>query len=160
MTITIGQEAPSFSLPNQNGEFISLADFSGKWLVLYFYPKALTPGCTTQAENIRDDFAAFTELNTAVVGVSGDETKKLSKFAEKHELPFTLLGDTEHTMLTAYGMWQEKSMYGRKYMGVMRSTVIIDPNGKIAHIIDKASPKTHHKDVIDWLKSHDCKKVA
>lgn len=160
MPLEIGQTAPNFTLPNQNGENITLSDLKGKWVVLYFYPKALTPGCTTQAENLRDHMKDLKALGAEVIGVSADDTKKLAKFAEKHELPFTLVGDTEHTMLEAYDMWKEKSMYGRKYMGVMRSTFIIDPQGKIAHFIEKASPKTHHEDVTKWLKEHGCKNAA
>ena len=160
MTLNIGDTAPAFTLPDQNGNNISLSDYKGQWVILYFYPKALTPGCTTQAENLRDSIKQLEKLNAKVIGVSGDETKKLAKFAEKHELPFTLVGDTEHTMLEAYDMWKEKSMYGRKYMGVMRSTFIIDPQGKIAHFIAKASPKTHHDDVMNWLKEHGCKNAA
>lgn len=156
----VGQTAPDFTLPNQNGENITLSNLKGKWVVLYFYPKALTPGCTTQAENLRDSIKELKALGAEVIGVSADETKKLAKFAEKHELPFPLVGDTAHSMLEAYGMWQEKSMYGRTYMGVMRSTFIIDPQGKIAHFIAKASPKTHHEDVMKWLKDHGCKNAA
>ena len=160
MTIDIGQKAPDFTLPDQNGENVTLSSLKGQWVVLYFYPKALTPGCTTQAENLRDNLKALDTLGAKVIGVSGDETKKLAKFVEKHDLNFTLVGDTEHTMLEAYDMWKEKSMYGRKYMGVMRSTYIIDPEGKVAHFIAKASPKTHHEDVINWLKEHGCKNAA
>ena len=160
MTLEIGQKAPEFTLPNQDGENVSLSDYKGKWVVLYFYPKALTPGCTTQAQNLRDSIKELKALNAVVIGVSGDESKKLAKFVEKEELPFTLVGDTEHTMLEAYDMWKEKSMYGRKYMGVMRSTFIIDPEGNIAHFIPKASPKTHHEDVMKWLKKNGRKNAA
>lgn len=160
MTLKIGQTAPDFTLTDQNGAPVTLSSLKGQWVVLYFYPKALTPGCTTQAENLRDNLSTLNTLGAKVIGVSADETKKLAKFAEKHALPFTLLGDTSHKMLEAYNMWQEKSMYGRTYMGVMRSTFIIDPRGKIAHFIAKASPKTHHQDVIDWIQSHGHQNAA
>lgn len=155
LPVAIGDIAPDFSVPDQNGESHSLSQYRGKWVVLYFYPKALTPGCTVQAQAVRDHMADFSTQNAVVFGVSADETKKLKKFEEKHTLPFTLLGDTEHTMLEAYGMWQEKSMFGNKYMGVMRSTIIVNPEGNIAHIIKKASPSNHHADVLKWLEQNN-----
>lgn len=154
MPLDIGQTAPHFTLPDQTGSNVTLDDSKGKWVVLYFYPRALTPGCTKQAEFLRDHIKELDTLNTKVIGVSGDETKTLGKFAEKYTLPFTLLGDTEHKTLEAYDVWKEKSMYGRKYMGIVRSTYIIDPEGNIAHYIAKASPSTHHNDIIKWLKEH------
>lgn len=152
LPIKTGDTAPDFSLPDQHGKTRSLRDFKGKWVVLYFYPKALTPGCTTQAQALRDNIAEFNNLNAEVIGVSGDEPSKLSKFTEKHDLPFTLLGDTEHNMLRSYGMWQPKKMFGHEFLGVPRSTVVINPEGKIAHIVKKASPKTHHEEILNWLK--------
>lgn len=154
MTLAIGDRAPAFSLTDQNGKTHTLADYAGSWLVLYFYPKALTPGCTTQACAIRDTAAVFKKRHAVVVGISADKTALLKKFEEKEQLTFTLLGDPEKTMIDAYGMWQEKSMYGKKYMGINRGTVIVDPQGVVRHIIAKASPKTHADDVLKWLDSH------
>ena len=153
-TLQVGDSAPDFTLPDQNGQRHSLKDYRGRWVVLYFYPKALTPGCTTQAKAIRDHMREFEGLNATVIGISGDEQKQLAKFTEKHELPFTLLGDTDREMLKAYGMWQPKKMFGHEFLGVPRATVIVNPEGKIAHVIKKASPKTHHEDVISYLKEH------
>ena len=151
MTLSIGDKAPAFTLPDQNGNDISLSDYKGQLVVLYFYPKALTPGCTTQAENLRDSIKEFEKLNAKVIGVSADETKKLAKFEEKHNLPFTLVGDTEHTMLEAYDMWKEKSMYGRKYMGITRSTFIIDEPGVIQKVWSKVKVPGHVEDVLASL---------
>lgn len=160
LPVSVGDSAPNFTLPDQEGNTHTLASYKGKWVVLYFYPKALTPGCTLQAQAVRDNNTEFKALNAVVFGVSADEEAKLKKFADKHELPFTLLGDTDHNMLESYGMWQQKSMFGNKYMGVMRSTFIIDPQGKIAHIIPKASPTKHHTDVINWLKKNGHQSAA
>jgi len=154
MPLTLGQPAPDFALSDQDGTTHTRQDFAGKWLVLYFYPKAMTPGCTVQAQHARDAQADFASLNAAIVGVSADEPAKLKKFQDKEGLNFTLLGDPTHAMLEAYGMWVEKSMYGKTYWGVSRSTVILDPQGIVRHVIPKASPKTHHTDVIEWLKTH------
>lgn len=154
LPIKIGDKAPDFSLPDQNGDTQTLSEHHGKWVVLYFYPKALTPGCTTQAKALRDNMAKLRELGAEVIGVSADEEAKLKKFAQKHDLPFTLVGDTDHSALEAYGMWQPKKMFGHEFLGVPRSTVIINPKGEVAHIIKKASPKTHHDDVINWLKEN------
>ena len=152
--LNTGDAAPEFSLPDQNGNTHALSDYKGGWVVLYFYPKALTPGCTKQAQHLRDNIQAFTAHNAIVIGVSGDAPDKLSKFTEKHDLPFVLLGDTDHTMLEAYGMWHPKKMFGHEFLGVPRSTVVINPEGAIAHIIKKASPSTHHNDVLEWLQEN------
>ena len=154
MPLTPDSPAPAFTLTDQNGQPHSLKDYAGKWLVIYFYPKALTPGCTTQACMIRDHKKEFAQLNTEVIGISADKTALLKKFEEKEGLTFTLLGDPEKTMIEAYGMWVEKSMYGKKYMGINRGTVIVDPKGVVRHIIAKANTKTHHDDVLNWLKAH------
>ena len=150
--LEVGTTAPSFTLKNQNAKDVSLADYSGKWVVLYFYPKALTPGCTTQACALRDGLEELSSFNATVIGVSGDESKKLKKFEEKESLNFTLVGDPEHNVLEQYGTWVEKSMYGRKYMGVARMTYIISPEGKIHHVFPKVSPKKHLDDVLKVLK--------
>ena len=149
--IDTGNDAPDFELPNQDGETVKLADLRGKWVVLYFYPKADTPGCTTQACGIRDRGADYEQANAVVLGVSPDEPGKLRKFADKHGLPFTLLGDTDHAVADAYGTWVEKSMYGRKYWGNQRATFLIDPDGVVRHVIPKVSPKTHDDEVLQAL---------
>lgn len=146
-----GKKAPAFKLRNQDDEPVSLKDFAGRTLVLYFYPKADTPGCTTQACGIRDRRAEYEAANAVVIGVSPDEPAKLAKFRDKYGLPFTLLGDSGHAIAEKYGVWVEKSMYGKKYMGVQRATFIIDDKGKIVHVIPKVSPKTHDDDVLKVL---------
>ena len=151
-TIDAGAEAPDFELPNQDGEPVRLADHRGRWVVLYFYPKADTPGCTTQACGIRDRAADYEALNAVVLGVSPDDPAKLRKFADKHGLPFTLLGDADHAVADAYGTWVEKSMYGKKYWGNQRATFLIDPDGVVRHVIPKASPKTHDDEVLKTLR--------
>jgi peroxiredoxin Q/BCP len=147
----VGDTAPSFELQNQDGETVKLSDFAGKTVVLYFYPKADTPGCTAQACGIRDRSGEYEKAGAVVLGVSPDEPKKLKKFAEKYGLPFTLLADTEHKVAEDYGVWAEKSMYGRKYWGNMRSTFLIDGQGKITHVFPKVSPKTHDEEVLSAL---------
>ena len=147
----VGDKAPPFALANQDGDEVKLADFAGRTLVLYFYPKADTPGCTLQACGIRDRAAEYEAAGATVVGVSPDEPKKLRKFAEKHGLEFTLVGDPDHSVSEAYGVWVEKSMYGKRYMGVQRATFIIDGSGTVAHVIPKASPKTHDDQVLAAL---------
>lgn len=151
--LRVGQKAPGFKLPDQNGNLVNLADLLGKYVVIYFYPKALTPGCTTQACSLRDDQAQLAKRDIVVLGVSGDPVKMLKKFEEKEGLNFTLLGDEGHEMLEAYGVWQEKSMYGRKYMGVARVSYILDKQGVIRHVLPKVDPKTHTQEVLDWVDS-------
>ena len=137
-----GQKAPAFSLKNQDGETVKLSDFKGETLVLYFYPKADTPGCTTQACSIRDNYGDYEAAGVKVVGVSADEPDALKKFQDKYNLPFELIGDPSHKMIEAYGQWGEKSLYGNKYMGITRSTFIIK-DGKIAAYLPKVQPKKH-----------------
>lgn len=127
--LLVGKEAPDFSLPNQNGDLVKLSDFRGKKVVLFFYPKDMTSGCTVEACDFRDRLAEFNELNVVVLGVSPDDEKSHQKFIEKEGLTFDLLADTEKEVCQAYSVWQEKSMYGKKYMGVNRSTFLIDENG-------------------------------
>jgi len=146
-----GEEAPDFELQNQDGEPVRLSSLRGKPVVLYFYPKADTPGCTTQACGIRDRRGEYESAGAAVLGVSPDEPKKLRKFADKYDLDFTLLADTEHEVAEAYGVWAEKSMYGRKYWGNLRATFVIDPDGRIATVLPKVSPKTHDDEVLEAL---------
>lgn len=146
--------APDFSLEDQHGKVHSLNDYAGKWLVLYFYPKDDTPGCTTEACNFRDERSAIAELgNAEVVGVSKDSVKSHKKFADKYNLDFTLLSDESLETIKAYNVWGERSMYGKVYMGTIRSTFIIDPDGNIAKHYPKADPKKHAVEIINDLKS-------
>ena len=147
----VGDAAPDFELQNQDGETVKLSDLRGKTVVLYFYPKADTPGCTTQACGIRDRSGEYESAGAVVLGVSPDKPKALRKFADKYELPFTLLSDEGHKVAEAYGVWAEKSMYGRKYWGNERTTFVIDSGGKIARVFPKVSPKTHDDVVLEAL---------
>jgi thioredoxin-dependent peroxiredoxin len=147
----VGDIAPTFELLDQDGQTVKLADFAGQTVVLYFYPKADTPGCTTQACGIRDRSGEYEAAGAVVLGVSPDEPKDLKKFADKYGLPFTLLSDAEHKVADDYGVWAEKSMYGRTYWGNQRATFIIDAGGKIAHVFPKVSPKTHDDVVLEAL---------
>jgi peroxiredoxin Q/BCP len=148
MTLKIGDKAPDFESKDQDGKTIKLSDFRGKKVVLYFYPKDDTPGCTAQACNLRDNEMALKKAGYQVVGVSSDPEKSHKKFIEKFNLPFPLVADTEKTINEAYGVWVEKSMYGRKYMGTARTTFIIDENGIIADIIDKVDTKEHTSQIL------------
>lgn len=144
----VGQQAPDFSAVNQHGSPISLADFKGKKLVLYFYPKDDTPGCTAEACNLRDYYQRFLDAGYAILGVSPDDAKKHKKFIDKYELPFDLLADTDQAVSTAYGVWVEKSMYGRTYMGVARTTFVIDADGIITSVIAKVDTKNHSEQIL------------
>jgi peroxiredoxin Q/BCP len=151
----VGQAAPGFSLQNQRGETVNLADFKGKKnVVLYFYPKAMTPGCTTQACGIRDSKKEFDDLDTVVLGVSPDPYPRLARFEEKQELNFDLLSDEDHAVTEAYGCWDLKKFMGREFMGVLRTTFVIDKTGKIGLVMNKVKTKTHHDDVLEWIKSN------
>lgn len=143
-----GAQAPDFELPDQDGELLRLSALRGRTIVLYFYPKADTPGCTTQACSIRDRGGEYAAAGAKVIGVSPDPVAKVKRFHEKKDLNFTLLADADHTVCDDYGVWVEKSMYGRKYMGAQRSTFIIDGDGVVRHVIEKASPKTHDDAVL------------
>jgi thioredoxin-dependent peroxiredoxin len=146
-----GQVAPDFTLPDQDGEVLSLSSLRGETVVLYFYPRADTPGCTTQACGVRDRGGDYAAAGARVIGVSPDEVGAVKKFAEKFDLDFTLLADADHAVAEAYGTWVEKSMYGKKYMGVQRATFLIDPDGRIAKAFPKVSPKTHDEVVLAAL---------
>jgi thioredoxin-dependent peroxiredoxin len=146
-----GATAPEFSLPDQAGEEVSLAELRGETVVLYFYPRADTPGCTTQACSVRDRSGEYKAAGARVIGISPDKVEAVDKFARKFDLDFTLLADADHAVAEKYGTWVEKSMYGKKYMGVQRATFIIDPKGKIAKVFPKVSPKTHDDVVLKAL---------
>ena len=146
-----GAEAPGFTLPNQDGEDVSLSDHRGRPVVLYFYPKADTPGCTTQACGIRDRAADYDATGAVVLGVSPDPVAAVKKFHGGQSLNFTLLADEDHAVCELYGVWGEKSMYGKTYMGASRSTFIIDPEGTVATVFPKVSPKTHDEVVLKAL---------
>jgi peroxiredoxin Q/BCP len=148
-----GQKAPDFSLESSEGKKISLKDYKGKKnVVLYFYPKDMTPGCTTEACSFRDNLARVQKEDTVILGVSTDDLKSHDKFIEKHKLNFPLLADTDKDVVNAYGVWKKKSMYGREYMGIERSTFIIDKEGKIAKIFSKVKVDGHTDEVLTALK--------
>jgi thioredoxin-dependent peroxiredoxin len=138
-----GQKAPDFTLRDQDGSEVSLSDLRGETVVLYFYPRAETPGCTTQACGIRDHSADYEAAGARVLGISPDEPEDLRKFADNQRLEFTLLADPDHAVAEAYGAWGEKSMYGKKYMGILRNTYIVDADGRIAKVLPKVQPKKH-----------------
>ena len=148
-----GTEAPDFTLPNQDGEPVSLRDLRGQRVVLYFYPKADTPGCTTQACGIRDRGAEYDAAGATVLGVSPDPVKAVKRFHAGQSLNFTLLADEDHAVCEAYGVWAEKSMYGKTYWGAQRSTFVIDEDAVVVHVIPKASPKTHDDEVLAALEA-------
>jgi peroxiredoxin Q/BCP len=143
-----GQKAPAFSAPDQNGKTVHLSDFKGQKLILYFYPKDMTSTCTVQACNLRDHHRELAKKGWAVVGVSPDDEVSHQKFISKNELPFTLLADTEQAILNKFGVWGEKSMYGRKYMGVIRTTFLIDSKGVVRHIIRKPQSAKHAQEIL------------
>jgi thioredoxin-dependent peroxiredoxin len=146
-----GDKAPDFELSDQNGNSVKLSDLEGQTVVLFFYPRADTPGCTTQACGVRDRGADYEAAGARVIGVSPDEVEAVKKFAGKFDLDFTLLADADHAVAERYGTWVEKSMYGKKYMGVQRATFIIDSKGRIAKVFPKVSPKTHDDVVLGAL---------
>ena len=146
-----GDKAPQFALRNQDGDLVCLSDFSGQKLVLYFYPKDNTPGCTRQACAFAEDFAEFGNKNAVVIGISKDSVQSHAKFAEKYNLPFILLSDPELKAIQAYGVWQEKKLYGKTSMGVVRTTFIIDEEGRIAKVMDKVKPDTNARQVLRLL---------
>ncbi|CAM5796049.1 MULTISPECIES: thioredoxin-dependent thiol peroxidase [Brevibacillus] len=150
--VAAGQAAPDFTLKASNGQELSLADFRGKNVVLYFYPKDMTPGCTTEACDFRDYHPDFAKLNTVVLGISPDDVKSHDKFVAKHELPFPLLADTDHQIAEAYGVWVLKKMYGREYMGIERTTFVIDAEGNIAKVWPKVKVKGHVQEVLAFIR--------
>jgi thioredoxin-dependent peroxiredoxin len=149
--IAVGERAPDFTLPDQDGEPVTLSELAGRPVVLYFYPKADTPGCTTQACGVRDHLGAYEQTGAIVLGVSPDPVRAVKKFHDKQSLNFSLLADADHAVCDRYGVWVEKSMYGRTYWGAQRSTFIIDPDGTVATVLPKISPKTHDEVVLATL---------
>jgi thioredoxin-dependent peroxiredoxin len=155
-TLKAGDTAPLFSLLDENNQTVSLADYIGKKQVLvYFYPKAMTPGCTVQAQNLRDSKAELEQLNTVVFGISPDETKRLTKFCQRDELNFTLLSDVDHKVADDFGVWGLKKFMGREYDGIHRLSFLIGLDGKISHVFNKFKTKDHHQVVLDYLKAND-----
>jgi peroxiredoxin Q/BCP len=151
MALAPGDTAPDFTLPDQHGDPVSLSGLQGKTVVLYFYPKADTPGCTIQACGVRDHRADYEQADAVVLGVSPDPPKKIAKFDDKFGLGFPLLGDEDHSVAEAYGVWVEKSMYGRKYMGNERTTFVIAPDGKIREVFQSVKPAEHDELVLGAL---------
>jgi peroxiredoxin Q/BCP len=149
----VNDKAPEFTLPDQDGETISLKNYRGKYVVLYFYPRADTPGCTIEACEFRDAYKKIEKTGAVLLGISPDTSKAQKKFEEKYSLPFTLLADADKKVCDAYDVIQEKNMYGKKVMGVARTTFIIGPDGKIKHIFRKVKPEGHSEEVLEYLKS-------
>jgi len=153
-SVKVGNNAPSFTLLDQNGQNVSIKDYKGsKNVVIYFYPKAMTPGCTVQACGLRDSKRRLSKLDAVALGISPDPISRLKKFENKESLNFTLLSDEDHAIADKYGVWGLKKFMGKEFMGVIRSTFVINKKGKVAHIMQKVKTKTHHDDVIEVLKS-------
>ena len=146
--LNVGDKAPDFALQNQNGDLVRLSDYKGKTVVVYFYPKAMTPGCTTQACGLRDTNDAYVSRDIVVLGLSPDPHGRLKRFEDKYDLNFTLLSDEDHSVAEAYGAWGLKKFMGREFMGILRSTFVIDGDGIISHVMAKVKTKTHHDDVL------------
>ena len=155
-----GSRAPMFRLPANTGQTVTLDDLTARGpAVLFFYPRADTEGCTKEACGFRDDLRGFRDAGVAVAGISPDPVPAVRKFAEKYELDYPLLADEDHAVAERYGVWQEKSMYGRKYMGVARTTFIVGPDGKILHVFEKVRPAGHSASVLEWLRSRVARKA-
>ena len=152
MPISVGNPAPDFTLPDENGVTRKLSDYRGQPVVLYFYPKDDTPGCTTEACNFRDDYSQYTQAGVVILGVSPDSPKNHIKFKEKYHLPFTLLADEGHKVCELYGVWGRKKMMGREYDGVFRTTFLIDRQGKLVKVFEAVKPAEHSKEVLEALK--------
>jgi len=151
--LEVDSKAPNFSLPDQNNSIVNLSDYLGKKVLVYFYPRASTPGCTTQACALRDSKDELTDLNVVVLGISPDTPKKLTNFINKQALNFTLLGDEDHSTCEDYGVWQLKKFMGRENMGVVRTSFLIDEQGNLEHIFNKFKTKDHHEVVLNYLNS-------
>jgi peroxiredoxin Q/BCP len=148
LSLSVGASAPDFTLEDQNGKKVSLSDYRGKNVVVYFYPRAMTPGCTVQACSLRDSKSKLQSAKIVVLGISADPIKKLKQFEEKDKLNFTLLSDPDHKVCEAYGTWGLKKFMGREFMGILRQSFLVNGEGKIIHIMDKVDTKTHHDDVL------------
>jgi peroxiredoxin Q/BCP len=153
ITLQEGDKAPAFTAKDQNGQKVSLSDLKGKKVVLYFYPEDDTPTCTVQACNLRDNYALLKKEGFTILGISPDEEKKHKKFEAKYDLPFTLLSDPGHQVIDKYGVWGEKQLYGRKYMGLLRTTFLIDEKGKIRKIFTKPKSKAHAEEIVEAWKA-------
>lgn len=153
MKIAIGQKAPDFKLKDQDGLEHSLSRYKGKWVLLYFYPKDDTPGCTTEAEMLRDNFGSFEKLESVVLGMSPDSISSHKKFAEKYKLRFPLLSNEDKDVLVDYGVWQKKNFMGREHMGVVRSSVLINPRGVVAKTYEKVTPREHAEEVLADIRT-------
>lgn len=154
MSVEIGKKAPDFTLQNQAGDNVSLSDFEGKNIVLYFYPKDMTPGCTRQACDFRDNYDAFKDLNTVIIGISPDPIERHQKFIDKHDLPFQLLADIEQEVAKRYDVWKLKKMFGKEFYGIERSTFIIDQEGIIQKEFRKVRVKGHIEETLDFVKNN------
>jgi peroxiredoxin Q/BCP len=150
--LDIGTKAPAFDLPDQDGKMHKLSDYAGRWVLIYFYPKDNTPGCTKEACAIRDYWSDFGKIGAVVLGVSKDSVKSHRGFADKHRLPFTLLSDESAGMIQKYGAWQKKKMAGREYMGIVRMSYLVDPGGRIAKVYPKVKPPSHAAEVLSDLE--------
>lgn len=150
--VKIGNKAPNFKAKNQNGELIELKKLRGKKVILFFYPKDDTPACTAEACNLRDNYLSLVKKGFEVIGISTDDEKKHLKFISKHNLPYNLISDIDKKVHELYGTWAEKMLYGRKYMGTLRTTFIIDENGKLIHIIEKVNTKNHTEQILDLVQ--------
>lgn len=159
MTIEVGKQAPDFELPASNGDMVKLSDFQGKHVLLYFYPKDMTPTCTTQACDFRDRSDLFAAADTVIIGISVDPVKRHTKFIEKYDLPFLLLSDEDHRVAELYGVWQLKTLYGRQYMGVERSTFLIDKDGTLLREWRKVKIKGHVEDTLKAVQDHSAQRA-
>ncbi len=146
-----GQQAPDFELPDQDGHPVKLSSYRGRNVVVYFYPKADTPGCTVQAQGVRDHSGEYGAAGAVVLGISPDSVAAVKRFHEKYDLGFTLLADADHAVAEEYGVWVEKSMYGRKYFGVQRASFVVDADGVVAHVIPKVTPAKHDEQILEAL---------
>ncbi|ELX8377981.1 thioredoxin-dependent thiol peroxidase [Providencia vermicola] len=149
-----GDKAPQFSLPDQDGEIINLSDYQGQRVLVYFYPKAMTPGCTVQACGLRDEMDTLRQKGVEVLGISTDKPEKLSRFAEKEMLNFTLLSDEDHQVCEQFGVWGEKQFMGKTYDGIHRISFLVDANGTIEHVFDNFKTSNHHEIVLEYINSH------
>lgn len=158
MAIETGKQAPDFELAASNGEKVKLSDYKGRYVVLYFYPKDMTPGCTTEACDFRDQINEFKGLDTVILGVSPDNITMHQKFIEKYSLPFALLADEDHQVAELYGVWQLKNMYGREYMGIERSTFVINPDGVLVKEWRKVKVKDHVTEALEFIRKNQSEK--